>query len=273
MSRDHRTVYDSSDSSDDSGPQLDTFSSMTQAGAAFLTAVGDYQDSTAHAWGTLVASAGDAVVIAEKREVLKQLRLTYARLRRNQHQAEDQLAVIKRHVDRARWLYLGERLESGSVAAFWVGYRWLLQQAAPEVRFWLFGHNVTEAERAASNWASPHSHFSPAVDMGSGREHVYDSAEWEAKRHATHEVESAPEDIRNVVGLAAWCAGRLLMPRTGSPAMRLFSDAIGRLCEAAAQREAQIRTWLKEAEQGVYSTFDPLKIDNVPHNTAIAAHE
>lgn len=267
--------------------QFDTLTSMTEAEASLLRAVGEVQLKASKALAIAVAAEGDEVVIAQKRAVLQQLKNTYRRLSRNQRQADRLLFELKYHVNHARWLVLGEAMMPKAVPQFWKSYKWLLKNGITQAdtAAKLLAMKVTDADRTADNFAKPAKQARPAVDMHSGEEPHYSSPEaaqraqeatermhrQSAENVAQKEIKAAPPEIATVIGLAAWCSLSGYIPRAASSAMTLFVNAVGILADAAAERESQIRAWLAEVEKGVYLTFDPLKIDAVPHNTAAQA--
>jgi hypothetical protein len=85
------------------------------------------------------------------------------------------------------------------------------------------------------------------------------------------EVSADTGDKMNVAAYIAGCSLRRTMPRRGSSQMLAVLSAIGLLAADAKKRADEIRAMQKELEAGVFSIFDPLKIDSLDTATALKA--
>jgi hypothetical protein len=223
------------------GPQLDTFSSVVEAEAKFLDAASQAQLRAAESLALEVAAEGDAVIVQQKREVLHQLWLTYARLRHAYHTAEDRIAVLEKHIKRASWLVQGERLFPDLVSQCWMGV-WALATSVPSALS-LISKRIED--RRGSNFC--HNRVPDEV------------------------VKDLPESTFSVGGMITYCSKHLLMPKVGSPPMEALLALLNELASAAGKKQAEILAKLHELETGTYTTFDPLKIDSLDAATAAKA--
>jgi len=248
------------------GPPFDVFSDAVNAGAAFLTAVGTYQLDQMKGLSLAIAAGGDLVRIQQQEVVLHQLQLTYHRLNVAEHETHAQLAVINRKVADAKMLLQGENLlwPPGGVNRCWTAIQYLMQNGSVAVLTKIY------SDPLPSGALDPKSYTVPGKWVP-GRYDKESNTWYPGSFVPVESPQTEGPTPTNAAMLIAWCSRNHRMPYRGSLPMLVILQAMEALATDAQARAADLKRAQADLETKTFTTWDPLKIDALPTNTAALA--
>ncbi len=209
----------------------------------FIERLGQFKLDSARSDLVHAAAAGQWALARMKARVALELDASLGRLRRMRTQTANRIRRLERHARTAAKIRNAEEIPPNERARMWAAIT-ILERLAPAV--------VIQKLIATK--------LSPSARRG---EHFVDPGRPQQR------VQDVPVTVDNVHGLIAWLKNNRLVPRRGSEPYGLLMAACSDVSAIAQTQIEQMRSALKELEQGTFNIWQPLVIAGLPETVDI----